>query len=140
MTVKDQSKIMESLNDKYSVVSSQVKLLESSGVKHVDDSMGSSSKIENLRENIRAEVNLIVNQKVVEEVTSAEERLGKRIEESEKKFKSVDSKIETLCSDYEGLKKEEAGVIARLDEVNRALGEVTINVGKKHSEDIGILD
>jgi len=135
-----QAKEIVSLQDKFNVTSSQIKLLESSGVKQ-NSLEAQSSSLEKVRENLKAEVNLLVNSRLNEEITTFEDKMNKKFEETDKKIKTVEKKTDSVKEFAEEAKTEQQKLLTRVEDIAKLVAELTVAKTPKseNSEEIGRL-
>jgi chromosome segregation ATPase len=133
--VKGQDKVVTSLCDKYQVITSQIQLLESSGVKNSNEDE-QLSNLQKIRENMKAEATLVMNERVKEEIEQLEDRLGKRFEELEKRTKATEKKIEAEKTDSETQKAHYQELSAKLEDIGKLVAELTVSGSKQNKEEI----
>lgn len=133
--VKGQDKVVTSLCDKYQVIKSQIQLLESSGVKHSNEDEHLSN-LQKIRENMKAEATLVMNERVKEEIEQLEDRLGKRFEELEKRAKATEKKIDAEKTDSETQKAQYQELSAKLEDIGKLVAELTVSGSKQNKEEI----
>ena len=80
-----------------------IKLLEGAGVRNMNEI--DKSSLEQVRESMRAEVNLLLSQRLEEMTTGMEDRLGKRFDEFDKKFRNFEKKSESYRAEVDEQKK-----------------------------------
>lgn len=137
--LENQGKELVSLTDKLNVTASQIKLLESTGVKHSPLEEQSTS-LEKVRENLRAEVNLVVNSRIMEELQTFDDKINKRLEENDKKVKAVEKKTDSFKESIEEGRKEQEHLLARIDDIAKLVAELTVAKTPKNDhqqEEIG---
>lgn len=136
--IKSQDKVVTSLCDKYQVISSQIQLLESSGVKQSseDEQM---SNLQKIREHMKAEANLVMNERVKEAIEQLEERLEKRFEEIEKKNRANEKKIEVEKTESEASKIQYVELSAKLEDISKLVTELTVGNSKENKEEMSKL-
>jgi chromosome segregation ATPase len=133
--VKGQDKVVTSLCDKYQVITSQIQLLESSGVKQSNED-AQLSNLQKIRENMKAEATLVMNERVKEEIEQLEERLAKRFEDLEKRSKATEKKIEAERTESDSQKGHYEELSAKLEDIGKLVAELTVNSSKQNKEEI----
>lgn len=132
--LKGQDKVVTSLCDKYQVITSQIQLLESVGVKQSskEEQHGNLQKI---RENMKAETTMVLNERLNVELEQLESRLDKRFDEIEKRSKAVEKKVDIQKTETEEQKKQQEELVAKLEDIGKLVAELTVNSSKQNKEE-----
>ena len=137
-TLREQSEKHEALSQKVVLNTSQMKLLEQSGGGETDKKIEGQENIKALKENIMAEVNVLLSAKLAEAVQSSEERTQKKMKESiEEHLKPIEAKLESVQAENGRLKQQEADLARKVDEIDLAVSKLTKNMGEVSQEKIG---
>lgn len=96
----------------------------------------STEIVDAARESGRAEALAVVGTRLNDEIAGLEDRLGKKIEDIEKRTKGVEKKIEASKAEGEEQKAQYDALAAKLEDIGKLVAELTINSGKDSKEDI----
>lgn len=135
-SIKQQDKVVTSLCDKYQVITSQIQLLESAGVKHNSEEE-QLSNIQKIRENLKAETTLIVNERLKDELTQLEDRVNKKLEETDKKTASITKKVDANKTEADEQAKQYQELSAKLEDIGKLVAELTVTKPKETQEQMG---
>lgn len=136
--MKQQSIHYGSLEQKLNLANSQMKLFETSGEAKKDKTIEGKENIDALKQNIMAEVNLLLSTKLAEATKANEENLEKSFQEAlDKKLKPIEAKLQEVTAQNQLLKQREEELNSKIDELVQSVSTVTKSATEISQEKLG---
>ena len=110
-----------------------IKLLEGAGSRNSNEI--DKGSLESVRESMRAEVNLMLSQRLEEVGNGLEERVGKRFDEFEKKLRGLDKKSDSYRSEIDEHKKQQDEIFAKVEDLGKLVGQIVTGTSQQQQAD-----
>lgn len=133
-SLRGQERQMESLGGEMKVAMSHIKLLQNNGT-NINNSHIEEGTLEKLRENMRAELSLLVTQKLQDTETGIEDRVTRKLEEAEKRLRQTEKRAESVKAELDDQKQEQDAINAKLADMQKLVTELTIGSDKKDAKE-----
>jgi septal ring factor EnvC (AmiA/AmiB activator) len=134
--IRQQDRVVTSLCDKYESVAAQLQVLDAGGRQSTDEQR---LVLQKAKDSGRAEALVVLNERLKEEIDGIEDRLGKRVEDVEKRTRGVEKKLDASKADQDEQKLNYENLAAKLEDVGKLVAELTVSNHKDSKEDISKL-